>query len=172
MKRISQTKEAAYFAISKHGSQTYDGYPYYYHLEQVVDVLKEYGFTEDKYVIGGYLHDILEDTEVSYNDIKMQFGYDVAEMVYCVTDELGRNRKERKEKTYPKIASNSDAIILKLADRIANIRNSSKKKKNLAAMYLKEYQEFKYHLYIENDETQEMWDELDSLINLTKEVVS
>ena len=124
MLRVTKVKEAAYLAISLHGTQTYDKHPYYYHLEQVVDVLKEFEFTEDKYIISGYLHDVMEDTAISYNDIKNQFGEDIAEIVYAVTDELGRNRKERKAKTYPKIRANPDAIIIKLADRIANVRNS------------------------------------------------
>ncbi len=81
MIRITLVKEAAYFAISAHGNQTYDGYPYYFHLEEVVEVLREFGFTEDTYIMAGYLHDALEDTAVSYNDIKNKFGIDVAEIV-------------------------------------------------------------------------------------------
>lgn len=138
MKRTTKVKEAAYFAISKHGNQTYDGFPYYYHLEQVVDVLKEFEFTEDKYIISGYLHDVMEDYDASYNDVKDLFGDDIAEIVYAVTDELGRNRKERKFKTYPKIKANKDAIIVKLADRLANVRNSIEKKPHMAEQYAKE----------------------------------
>lgn len=166
MKRISKVKEAAYFAISVHGIQKYDGQPYYYHLEQVVDILKEFGFTEDKYIISGYLHDTLEDTPISYNDIKNKFGEEIADIVYCVTDELGKNRKERKLKTYPKIASNTDAIIIKLADRIANVKNSIRKKPELASMYKKEFSDFKTALYSPNTETDEMWDELENIINV------
>ena len=166
MKRITKVKEAAYLAIGQHGTQTYDGHPYYYHLEQVVDVLIEFGFTEDVYVISGYLHDTLEDTSISYNDIKKQFGLDVAEIVYAVTDELGRNRKERKSKTYPKIKANPRAIIIKLADRIANLRNSLKMKPEMAEMYSKEYEEFSKSLYEESCETQPMWDELDNILNI------
>jgi len=158
MKRITLVKEASYLAIAAHGTQTYDGYPYYYHLEQVVDVLKEYGYTDDKFVISGYLHDTVEDTDVSYNDIHQKFGLDIAEIVYAVTDELGRNRLERKTKTLPKIAENLDAIIIKLADRIANLRNPKKK-----GMYAKEYQVFKTLLY-KPDHAESMWSELDELV--------
>lgn len=165
MKRITKVKEAAYTAISSHGMQTYDEHPYYYHLEQVVDVLKEFGFTDEKYVISGYLHDILEDTAISYNDIKKQFGEEVAEIVYAVTDELGKNRKERKSKTYPKIKANSDAIIVKLADRIANVRNSIKNKPHMAEMYFKELESFKDALYIPNTEAEYMWNELFRIVN-------
>lgn len=158
MKRITLVKEASYLAISAHGTQTYDGYPYYYHLEQVVDILKEYGYTEDKFIISGYLHDSIEDTDVSYNDIRMKFGEEIAEIVYRVTDELGRNRAERKAKTLPKIAESPDAIIIKLADRIANLRNPTKK-----GMYAKEYKIFKDFLYTPGH-ADDMWKELDELV--------
>lgn len=166
MKRVTKIKEAAYLAISLHGMQNYDGYPYYYHLEQVVSVLDEFGFTEDKYKIAGYLHDVMEDTAISYNDIKKQFGQEIAEIVYCVTDELGRNRKERKEKTYPKIASNTDAVIVKLADRIANMRNSINKNHSMKDAYKKEYEDFRLALYDDNVEwtVKQMWHELDYLM--------
>lgn len=166
MLRVTKIKEAAYTAIRLHGMQTYgDGLPYYHHLEQVVDVLKEFGFTDDKFVIAGYLHDVLEDTAISYNDIKSQFGEEVAEIVYAVTDELGRNRKERKAKTYPKIKANHDAIIVKLADRIANTRSSIKNKPNMAKMYVKELKGFRDALYVPNTEAEPLWNELeDSLI--------
>ena len=171
MKRITKVKEAAYLAISLHGMQNYDGFPYYYHLEQVVDVLEEFGFTDDKFKIAGYLHDVMEDTAISYNDIKKQFGFEVAEIVYCVTDELGRNRKERKEKTYPKIASNPDAVIVKLADRIANMRNSIQKNHGMSDAYLKEYLDFQIALYSENFESavHDMWSELNRLISILEE---
>lgn len=170
MIRITKVKEAAYLAIAQHGTQTYDGHPYYYHLEQVVDVLKEFGFTEDVYIISGYLHDTLEDTSISYNDIKKQFGLEVAEIVYAVTDELGRNRKERKLKTYPKIKANPNAIIVKLADRIANLRNSLKMKPEMATMYSKEHTGFRDALYEESCEAEPMWKELEDIL-IINEVV-
>ena len=168
MRRLTLVKEAAYLAISSHGNQTYDGYPYYYHLEEVVDILKEFGFTEDKYIIAGYLHDVLEDTAVSYNDIKNKFGEEVAEIVFAVTDELGRNRKERKKKTYPKIAVNKDAIIIKLADRLANMRNSLKKGHRMNEMYREEYTQFRSALqevYHDDIELDDLWIALDELMH-------
>lgn len=166
-KRLTLLDEAKYLAISLHGAQTYDGYPYYYHLEEVVDVLKEFGFTEDKYMISGYLHDSIEDGATSYQKIKRKFGEEIAEIVYCVTDELGRNRKERKTKTYPKINGNRDAVIVKLADRIANMRNSIKNDSPQKEMYMDEYIEFRNALSIhtEDNELQEMWMELDNLLH-------
>ena len=161
-------KEARMVAVKAHSNQSYDEiFPYEKHLDDVVDVLKRFGFS-GKYIVAGYLHDSIEDDGISYNDIKKHFGVEVAEMVYCVTDELGRNRKEKKEKTLPKTASNPDAIILKLGDRIANIEHGGK-----VDMYKKEYQEFKGALYLNTpNDGKEMWNYLDKLIdNKTCELV-
>lgn len=153
-------KEARLVAVKAHGNKDYDGvYPYSKHLDDVVDILKRYGYS-GKYIVAGLLHDTLEDTDLSYNKLKLHFGVDVAEMVYCVTDELGRTRAEKKRKTLPKIASNTDAIIIKLADRIANIEHGGK-----ISMYKKEYSEFKGSL-IENTpkDALKMWEHLDLLL--------
>ena len=160
-------REARMVSIQAHGNQTYDGvFPYKKHLDDVVSVLKRFGYS-GKYIIAGYTHDIIEDTALSYNKVLKYFGQDVAEMVYCVTDELGRNRTEKKIKTLPKTASNPDAIILKLADRIANVEHGGK-----IGMYRDEYDEFKKALYMHSaKDTEPMWEHLESLLKINKELV-
>lgn len=84
-------------------------------------------------------------------------------MANCVTDELGRNRQERKEKTLAKTAQNLGAVVLKLADRIANIRYGGR-----VDMYKKEYAEFKRVLgRLTNPKAQALWEELDNLLETT-----
>jgi (p)ppGpp synthase/HD superfamily hydrolase len=91
-------EEAKLVAIKAHSNQSYDEiFPYHKHLQDVVDVIKRFGYS-GKYIVASWLHDSVEDDGISYNDIKKHFGVEVAEMVYCVTDELGRNRKEKKDK--------------------------------------------------------------------------
>lgn len=155
-------REARMVGIKAHSNQSYDDiFPYEKHLDDVTDVLKRFGFS-GKYIVAAALHDAIEDDGISYNDIKKHFGTEVAEMVYCVTDELGRNRREKKEKTLPKTASNPDAIILKLADRIANIEHGGK-----IDMYAKEYQEFKGALYLNTpSDGKKMWEYLDALLKV------
>ena len=85
----------------------------------------------------------------------------VAEIVYAVTDELGRNRKERKEKTYPRIAANKDAIAVKLCDRIANVQESSKTNHRLYKMYQKEQADFKAALNLGHKQNQRLWELLE-----------
>jgi len=155
-------KEARMVAVKAHSNQSYDEiFPYEKHLDDVVDVIKRFGYS-GKFIVAGYLHDSIEDDGISYNDIKKHFGIDVAEMVFCVTDELGRNRDEKKEKTLPKTASNPDAIILKLADRIANIEHGGK-----IGMYGKEYEMFKGALYLNTPiDARVMWNHLDKLLKI------
>lgn len=160
-------EEARLVAIQAHGNQTYDGiFPYVKHLDDVVAVLKRFGFS-GKYIVGGYLHDSIEDGAISYNKIKSYFGYEPAEMVFLVTDEMGRNRKEKKEKTLPKTGSHIDGIILKLADRIANIEHGGK-----VDMYKKEYKEFCKYLRHEGqgEQVEAMWECLDKLLGIKKTV--
>jgi len=160
-------KEARMIAIQAHGLQTYDEiYPYVKHIDDVVDVLRRFGYS-GKYIISAYLHDIIEDTALSYNKVKGRFGIEVAEMVYCVTDELGRNRAEKKVKTLPKTASNPNAIELKLGDRIANIEHGGK-----IDMYAKEYGQFHGALFLNTPKDGlVMWNHLEKLLELEVEEV-
>lgn len=160
-------KERALLVAEKaHNNQTYDIYPYIYHIRQVVKIAEELGFDES-IVVACALHDTLEDTELSFNDLKKAFGEEVAEIVYCVTDELGRNRNERKAKTYPKIQGNWKATIVKICDRIANVNQSKEYNKRLFEMYRKEHDLFctslmsKDHPHIE---TNKAWQKLNLLM--------
>lgn len=161
-------KEARMVGVKAHSNQSYDDiFPYEKHLDDVVDVLKRYGFS-GKYIVAGYLHDSIEDDGLSFKDIKNHFGVEVAEMVYCVTDELGRDRNEKKTKTLPKTAGHPPAIVLKLADRIANVEHGGK-----IGMYAGEYASFKKALFANTpDDGLKMWDDLETLLNIGQAVVS
>lgn len=134
--------KAKMFAEIQHAGQIYtDQVPYTWHLYCVVEALARFGITDPAMVCAAWLHDSIEDTNTSYGDIEKRFGHDVAELVYAVTSELGRNRKERNAKTYPKLKGNRDATILKLADRIANVEyGAANGGKN--DMYAKEFPGF------------------------------
>jgi len=157
-------KEARMVAVKAHGHQDYDGiFPYEKHLDDVVAVLIRFGF-DNKFIIAGYLHDAVEDGSISYNKILRYFGKEIAEMVYCVTDELGRNRKERKAKTYEKLKENPDAIVIKVADRIANIEHGGK-----VDMYRKEHPDFMEALHPHSpQDAEDLWRHLERLIQWDK----
>lgn len=155
------------FALKAHQGQTYGTRDYSFHLEAVVAIAKEFKLNEN-IIAGCWLHDTIEDCKVTYQDIKELCGEEVAEMVYCVTDELGRNRKERKLKTYPKIKSNPDALCVKLCDRIANMQQSFLDKNDkTSSQYLEEHQEFKNQLF-SNDSSKTillLWKRLEDLVS-------
>lgn len=162
-------ERARHFATLRHGNQAYnEEVPYVVHLEAVVSLLKRYGFTEAVMECGGWLHDTIEDTGTNYKAILERFGKDVAELVYAVTSELGRNRDERNEKTYPKIRGNSMATALKLADRIANLEYGMANGGTMFGKYQKEYPGFKKAIRVtegEDPRVSRMWDHVDRLFS-------
>lgn len=152
-----------------HFKQRYGTNPYTYHLNQVEMILNRFGFSSDEVLkISAWLHDIIEDTEFSYEQIKHGFGAEIADVVYAVTNEMGRNRKERYAKTYPKIQANKRALILKLADRIANIEQAKGTNSRYVDMYRKEWGDFYGHLFDPNGmdpRVAKMWTYLESLFD-------
>lgn len=133
-KEVNKARE---FALKHHSTQKYGAYPYEIHLGNVISILMRFGVfavNQDNYNIlaAAWLHDILEDTPVTLPELEGVFGKEIAYTVYCVTDEEGQDRNERKAGMYKKLVTSQDAIIIKLADRIANaefslIHNNIKK---------------------------------------------
>lgn len=159
------------FAVLAHGNQRYSGEPYVTHLDEVVGVLQEFGVTDVNILQSGYLHDVLEDTPVSFALLAMLFNQIIANTVERVTDKpKGASRKERHEQTYPDIAKFTYAIMVKLADRIANMRRGSKND-----MYYAEYPRFRELLYVDvlgqnHPVISKQWAELDRLNALYRPV--
>ncbi len=154
------------FAIEAHGSQRYGDYPYEIHLQAVHDVLVEFGFTDERLLAAAWLHDVIEDTAYDFHAIRHEFGLRIAQIVIGVTNEPGDNRKKRAQLTYPKIAADPDCVVVKLADRIANMRTSAKDNPALFRMYRGEYPDFRTALYVGWTSAPEMWRELDLLYRL------
>lgn len=109
----------------------YDGYiPYRFHLEMVERVGKRFYhlLPEDPFhnVATALLaHDLIEDTRNSYHDVKGALGDRVADIIYAVTNDKGKNRKERAgENYYRGIRATPGAMFVKLCDRIANVQYS------------------------------------------------
>ncbi len=107
-------------------------------------------------------HDLLEDCRVSYNDLISNFNtfaenYKasvlLADIIYCVTDEKGRNRKERKnEKYYTELKENDFAIFVKLCDIAANTLYSKLTNNSMYNKYKKEFPKIKEKLFIKEYE--------------------
>jgi len=138
---MTDREKALMVAGRIHANQTYDIFPYVYHVKRVADVAEELGYDDD-IIVACILHDSLEDTDLSYGDIQKFFGNGVAEIVFAVTDELGKNRRERHEKTYAKIRGNWKAVAVKICDRIANVAHSKEYTESKIEMYRAEHSEF------------------------------
>ncbi len=161
---MSIADAAKEFAIAQHGTQKYGDRPYSYHLAQVSQVLSEFGYADDGSIMAaGWLHDVLEDTPTTYEMLASEFGKETADIVFAVTTEPGQNRADRFRKTALKIQSNKKALIVKLADRIANTEASLQSNPKLYKMYLKEFPLFKQLLYNQQDvELMPMWNRLEN----------
>lgn len=133
----------------------YDTYlPYEFHLRMVKNVAKQFinevpdsndGETSfrDNIILAAWGHDLIEDTRVSYNDVKDQLGQEAADIIYAVSNEKGKNRKERaNEKYYEGIRNTKGAVFVKLADRIANVQYSKMSQSRMFEMYKKENDHF------------------------------
>lgn len=140
--------QAMAFAIVAHGDQKYGHEPYFRHLVWVDKVLCQHGYENDIPLRqAAYLHDVLEDTKTTADELQHAFGTEVVDLVFAVTNEPGENRKARHAATYPKIAAAGErAVTLKLADRIANVEachaGAGKQKPNLLDMYRREHEGF------------------------------
>ena len=99
-------KEALNFATAAHRGQIrkYTQEPYIEHPKRVAALVKTVAHTPEM-LAAAYLHDVVEDTEVSIQDIKSRFGSLVAQLVEELTDQYEKanypdlNRKARKERT-------------------------------------------------------------------------
>lgn len=98
-------------------------------------------------------HDTIEDTRVSYNDVKNALGQEAADIIFAVTNEKGKTRKERANaKYYEGIRKTKGGVFVKLCDRIANVQYSKMMRSRQYDMYMKENEEFVAALLLDNME--------------------
>lgn len=133
-------QKAKDFAILKHGDQQYSTGPYSVHLQAVVDVLFECGYSDPFHLAGGWLHDVLEDTDANQHDFIPLFGPDLHKAVLAVSG-FGHNRKTRNGMIYDNLTRHPEFCWLKVADRIANVE-ASVNNPSKAKMYVDEHDRF------------------------------
>lgn len=148
-----------------HKFQRYGCFPFYAHVADVARIVSPYG---DEAIIVALLHDIVEDTSITIDEIKEEFGDFISRCVEFVTDPDGENRKVRKAKAYEIYKSIPEyyniALIVKVADRLSNVRACIKNNCNdLLSMYCKEHENFRKSAY-RKDLCDELWNELNSLV--------
>ena len=157
----------------------YDKYlPYEFHLRMVVQVAEKFiGLigpdTDGKVNFRNSVkkacwgHDLIEDCRVSYNDVKTQLGEEVADIIYAVTNEKGKTRKERaNDKYYEGIRETPGAVFVKLCDRIANVQYSKMSKSYMYEVYRKELDEFIVKLGWDDSNTHPYYAMFSYLVNL------
>lgn len=172
-------KSAFDFASNAHKDQKYDEYPYDKHLKDVFEIVSSYCDIDEDLLISSILHDVIEDTDYDFMDIKNQFGEKVAVNVWCVTKEsnIDHNFEFRSKMisnllTYQKIKTNPDAIIIKLADRIANLEHCIKQQSTseyFLNKYMDENPHFKHNLLLNNNY---LWSRYDRAIKNVSDILS
>lgn len=126
-----QELKAAYdFSSAAHeGQKRQTGEPYFIHPCAVVNILVDLGFDDVSTLVAAFLHDVLEDTPVTSDELEQKFGKEVLELVEGVTkldkikfvsaeDEQAENLR----KMFFAMAKDYRVIIIKLADRLHNMR--------------------------------------------------
>jgi (p)ppGpp synthase/HD superfamily hydrolase len=95
--------------------------PVIFHSLKMAISLLNFGYNQD-IIIAAVLHDLLEDTDITYDDIKTNFGVRIAEMVSALSfDTKIKDKKERERKEIDKaISYGKEAMIVKAADFIDN----------------------------------------------------
>lgn len=165
----------------KNTNHMYSEYlPYEFHLRMVVQAAKDFihlikdldtdgediNLATEDIILATWAHDTIEDTRTSYNDVKSVLGEAVADIVYAVTNDKGKNRKERAGvKYYRGIRETPGAVFVKLCDRIANVQYSKMTKSRMFEMYKKEHKDFEQMMgrYTANQELEPMFKYLSDL---------
>ena len=125
---LVQVMHAADYAARQHIAQRRKGEraePYINHLTEVAALLAEATDGADPVLLmGGLLHDTLEDTDATYEDLVQRFGAEVAALVAEVTDDKSLRKEERKRLQVEKTAGKSRrAKLLKIADKTSNLHS-------------------------------------------------
>lgn len=137
---IAEIEKALDFCVEAHaGQKRFTNEDYYIHPFSVAKILIEMGM-DTQSVVASLLHDVVEDTDITLNDIQKQFGSEVALLVDGVTkiNRLSFTTKEQQQAENLRkmlIAMGKDirVIIIKLADRLHNMRtlDAMKERKQL-----------------------------------------
>ena len=121
--------QAVSYANEKHKVQKRkDGSPYIIHPLAVAQIVAEMGLDQDA-VLGALLHDCIEDTDASHEDIEKLFGATVAELVEGVTKLTRANfstseqeQMENLRKMFMAMSKDIRVVLIKIADRLHNMR--------------------------------------------------
>ncbi len=151
----------------QHKDQSYGALPYVVHLETVADLVDRYYDqihlpepkkdielhssditqevlpSKEVMILAAWGHDLLEDCDVSYDDVREKLGGDVADIIAALTENEGQTRRQRQgPEYYHKICCVHGSRLIKLCDRLANLRYSKCTSPKKHKMYLGEMEMF------------------------------
>lgn len=156
------------FVTERHAGQKYGERDYVStHLCEVASLVAVQARGDADLETAAWLHDVVEDTSTTLEEVQALFGEGVAALVWAVTSAEGKNRKERNAATYPKIRSaGARAVVLKLCDRISNVEACWASKDAKLFLYQREYRDFRQALRREEDGSAvlALWKRLDTLL--------
>ncbi len=126
---LGRIRAAFELAARAHADQKRkDGSPYVTHAVAAAEIIVEMGMDEDS-IVAALLHDVIEDTSVTHEEIQKQFGPSVADIVEGVTKLTRVNYTSREEeqmenmrKMLMAMSKDIRVILIKLADRLHNMR--------------------------------------------------
>jgi (p)ppGpp synthase/HD superfamily hydrolase len=168
---------ASVFALERHGAQPHGCLRIEDHLRDVVgNVRRHYDPHVNVSELGvvteaAWLHDGVEDTPTTNDEICERFGDRIGDIVELLTDKEGKNRVERHLRTYPMLRRDPDAILIKLADRRHNQARSIEYGERWALMYYREYLYFKFALY-NPGQFMLLWRELDEQYKKLEDILT
>ena len=122
---MNKIELAGLFVINAHRGQVrkYTGEPYYFHCFEVANMVKNFGGTDEQ-IIAALLHDTVEDTDVTFQDVAKEFGPLVLEYVMGLTDvskPSDGNRATRKNLDRLNLSKQCKAVQdIKVCDLISN----------------------------------------------------
>ena len=129
---LDRIRGAFDFAVKAHdGQMRRDGTPYVTHTIAAATIAAEMGL-DDESVMAALLHDTLEDTDTTHDQLEAEFGADVADIVEGVTkltrvqySTMEEAQMENLRKMLMAMAKDIRVILIKLADRLHNMRTMS-----------------------------------------------
>lgn len=150
------------FIKQKHkGQKRIQGTEYYIHPIAVANILKKKGFDEI-YQVVALFHDLLEDTNITYEEILKISNKDIADAVVLLTKEPNYIM----EQYMKRIEQNEVAKMVKLADRLHNLSEAHFASKKFINKYINETKEWYIDLAKETVFEEDINKELENLINL------